>query len=66
MKLFVNGEPVELENGLTILQWIQEGKGLSATAVVERNGEILNKGRWPETVLQEGDRLEVFQFLGGG
>lgn len=33
---------------------------------VEWNGEILSRGRWSETPLAEGDRLEIVHFVGGG
>lgn len=66
MQIVVNGEPVEIQKGLTVQQWIQAQKVAAATAAIEYNGQILVKERWPVTALQEGDRLEVFQFLGGG
>ena len=33
---------------------------------VERNGEIVPKARYGETVLAEGDSVEVVSFMGGG
>ena len=33
---------------------------------VELNGEIVSRARWSQVVLQEGDRLEVVHFVGGG
>ena len=33
---------------------------------VERNGEIVPKAQYSETVLQEGDTVEVVSFVGGG
>jgi sulfur carrier protein len=33
---------------------------------VEYNREILPKPRYGETVLKEGDFLEIVQFVGGG
>lgn len=33
---------------------------------VEYNGEILHRQFWPETVVQEGDNLEVVTIVGGG
>ena len=43
------------------------GLGLAADRVaVEHNDEIVSRSSWAGTVLQEGDRLEVVQFVGGG
>ncbi len=33
---------------------------------VEQNGEIVPKARYGETLLKEGDSLEVVSFVGGG
>ncbi len=33
---------------------------------VERNGEIVPKAAYSETVLQEEDTIEVVRFVGGG
>lgn len=33
---------------------------------IERNGEILPKAKYSETVIQDGDVIEVVSFVGGG
>lgn len=33
---------------------------------VEHNGKIVPRSTWPQTVVAEGDRLEVVHFVGGG
>ena len=33
---------------------------------VELNRDIVPRDRWPETLLNDGDRLEIVQFVGGG
>jgi len=33
---------------------------------VELNRDIVPRGKWPETNLSEGDRLEIVHFVGGG
>jgi thiamine biosynthesis protein ThiS len=33
---------------------------------VELNRDIVPRDRWAETVLHEGDRLEIVHFVGGG
>jgi len=33
---------------------------------VEYNGEILHRQFWDETILQNGDRLEIVTIVGGG
>jgi thiamine biosynthesis protein ThiS len=33
---------------------------------VELNRDIVPRDRWPETLLKDGDRLEIVHFVGGG
>ncbi|EQA36169.1 thiamine biosynthesis protein ThiS [Leptospira inadai serovar Lyme str. 10] len=33
---------------------------------VQRNGEILKKAAWSGVILQDGDRIEILKFVGGG
>lgn len=33
---------------------------------VERNGEIVPKAQYGETVLADGDAIEIVSFVGGG
>jgi sulfur carrier protein len=33
---------------------------------VEHNGQIVPRAEWPQTSVQDGDRLEVVHFVGGG
>jgi thiamine biosynthesis protein ThiS len=66
MTLQINGEKRELRDGLLLSSLIEE-MGMKADRVaVERNGDIVPRGRWVETVLHDGDRLEIVHFVGGG
>lgn len=42
-----------------------EGYQLTRVAV-ERNGEIVPKAQYAETVLNDGDTVEIVGFVGGG
>lgn len=65
MKIFVNGQQECIES-CTLAQLIA-GKKLNAGAlVVELNQHIIKQEFWPTTELQEGDRLEMLSFVGGG
>jgi len=33
---------------------------------VEYNGEILHRQNWENTIIQNGDRLEIVTIVGGG
>lgn len=65
MDFFVNGiketgEPCNLAQ-------LVERRGLNPGAlVIELNQQIIKQEHWPATQLNEGDRLELLSFVGGG
>lgn len=66
MNLYLNGEPASAPLGATVAGFL-DLLGLPQKGVaVERNREIVPKSRYVETVLAEGDRIEIVQFVGGG
>lgn len=66
MRLTVNGETREAPESATIADLLAllgiEGKRVA----VERNREIAPKSLWPNVRLNDGDELEIVQFVGGG
>ena len=69
MKLQINGEEREFANApvLFTLATLVEALGMKADRVaVELNRDIVPRDRWVETTLNDGDRLEVVHFVGGG
>ena len=66
MHIVINGKNEQLTSPLTLHELISE-KGLDPAAVVaELNREIIPGEVFPETLLRDGDRLELLQFVGGG
>jgi sulfur carrier protein len=66
MRATVNGEQVELPEGLTVAQLLAH-LGLKAERIaVERNGSVVKKARHAEEWLQPDDVLEIVTFVGGG
>ncbi len=66
MRIVVNGEEREVISSLSVEKYI-ESLGLSLQrVVVEYNGEVLSREKWKETILKEGDKLEIVHFVGGG
>jgi sulfur carrier protein len=69
MKLQINGEEREFANAAVpfTLAALIESLGMKPDRVaVELNRDIVPRALWSETALNEGDRLEVVQFVGGG
>jgi len=66
VKLFVNGEATTAPDSVTVAAFL-EGMGLPQKGVaVERNREIVPRSSFGSTILAEGDRIEIVQFVGGG
>jgi sulfur carrier protein len=61
----VNGTPVEAA-GKTLQQYLDTTDYNPARIAVERNGEIVPKRLYEETVLRDDDVIEVVSFVGGG
>ena len=67
MKLIVNGEESNLEDGLTVSQLLVEKEVKMPEMVsVELNGQILKRTEFDNTTLNEGDKVEFLYFMGGG
>ena len=66
MIVTVNDQSKELSAGATVADLV-ESLGLSDRPVaVEVNLKLVTKARHAETVLSEGDRIEIVTLVGGG
>lgn len=66
MQIILNGEPRAAAAGLSVEALLQE-LGIDMRKVaVERNLEIVPKSAFAATALEDGDRLEIVHFIGGG
>lgn len=61
----VNGVELDIA-GKTVADYLSAANYDPKRIAVERNGDIVFKSRYGETVLEEGDSLEVVSFVGGG
>jgi len=61
----VNGKEMDLA-GTTLAQYLAAAGYDCKRIAVERNGELVFKHQYDETVLQDGDSVEVVRFVGGG
>lgn len=64
--VMLNGEPRQLPVGLTVSGLLQE-LGVAVFGVaVERNRQVVRRADHGATLLDEGDTIEIVQFVGGG
>lgn len=62
----INGKAREVPAGLNVEGLLQFLGLHPALVVVERNREIVPRGEYAATSVEEGDRLELVHFVGGG
>jgi len=66
MRVVVNGEPVEVEDGATLEQLLGELKVRRQFTAVALNREVAPRSAYATTVLCEGDRVEIVHPMAGG
>ena len=66
IKIIVNGQERKFQDGITLADVITQlglEEKVMAAAV---NMQIVKQENWGEKILQEGDKLELLDFVGGG
>jgi sulfur carrier protein len=66
MNIQVNGESREMAAGSTLASLLGELGVKQPHVAVELNLEVVPRAQHRETVLRDGDRLEVVTLVGGG
>lgn len=65
MKLIING--TEQQIAARNVAELVEALGMKGDRVaVELNREIVSRAQWAEASLNDGDKLEIVHFVGGG
>jgi thiazole synthase len=66
MKLQINGEPRDFDFPLSLSALVQQLGMKQDRVAIERNRDIVPRGKWDEIQLVDGDQLEIVHFVGGG
>jgi len=66
MKVKINGEDREVNDGLTLTALLESLQIRPGRVVVERNRDIVPREDYSATSIMEGDTLEIVHFVGGG
>ncbi len=62
----INGKNVDITVLTTIGNYLDENKFRRQRIAVELNGEILPKPAYDTTFFNDGDKIEIVSFVGGG
>lgn len=63
--IYINGNAFD-KNEIKLTDYLNENNLTVTRIAVELNGEILPKDKYDKTVLSDGDRVEIVNFVGGG
>jgi sulfur carrier protein len=66
IEAIVNGETLQLPDGLTVAQLLRHLGVRAERVAVERNGAVVKRARHDEEKVAAGDVLEIVTFVGGG
>jgi len=66
IRITLNGASRELPAPLSFAQLLEELALAGRRIAIERNGEIVPRSRFGESLLADGDRVEVVVAVGGG
>jgi len=66
IRLVINGEDRHLPSSVSVADLLADLDLPALRVAVEHNRRVLKRGEFPQTVLADGDRLEIVHFVGGG
>lgn len=67
MQVQINGEPREFNRNQILLAELVSELALAPQRIaVEVNKRIVRRVEWEQTTINDGDRIEIVHFVGGG
>ena len=65
-KIQLNGDLYEINNGTSLNELLNKLKIQKNKVAIEVNGEIVEKNKYTNLILNKNDKVEIVQFIGGG
>ena len=65
-KIQLNGDSYEINNGTNLNELLNMLKIQKNKVAIEVNGEIVEKNKYQNLILNKGDKVEIVNFIGGG
>lgn len=66
MRLKVNGEIREIQEGASLHDLIAQLGLVERVMAAALNMQIVKQDAWESTILEDGDTIELLDFVGGG
>ena len=65
-KIQLNGDPYEISDRTNLDKLLNKLKIQKNKVAIEVNGEIVEKNKYQNLILNKGDKVEIVNFIGGG
>ena len=65
-KIQLNGDLYEINDGTSLNELLNKLKIQKNKIAIEVNGEIVEKNKYSNLILNKNDKVEIVQFIGGG
>lgn len=62
----VNGKPEQLDNPISITNYLAQKNYRPEIVVVEQNEVIISRKDYDTVMISPGDKIEIVTFMGGG
>ena len=66
MRIVLNGEPFDVAGPLSLTALLEQLNIDPRRVAVERNTDVVKRGNYDSTPVEEGDQIEIVNFVGGG
>ena len=66
MTIMLNGDPHQIAGPLTLTALLEQLKIDPRRVAVEHNLNVVKRANYDSTQIQEGDQVEIVNFVGGG
>ncbi|MFC5543391.1 MAG: sulfur carrier protein ThiS [Bacilli bacterium] len=67
MQLYINGQKTEVDNNVkNVADLLKSFQLQGRIVVVEQNGKIILKEQYDKQPVNDGDKIEIVHFVGGG
>jgi len=66
MRIMFNDEPMQCTPGLSVSALLAQLAQLKPGVALALNEQILPRERWDDHLVQDGDRILLFQVIAGG
>jgi|TARA_B100000315_G_C14559275_1_gene579711 thiamine biosynthesis protein ThiS len=65
-KIQLNGASYKINNGTNLNELLNKLKIQKNKVAIEVNGEIVEKNKYQNLILNKNDKVEIVHFIGGG